>query len=416
MPSPGHLYPLAGLADELQGRGHQVFFVGLPSMAEAVRELGFDTLVYGARDFSPQQWRARFQELGRLEGPPAMAAALELTSRTTDLLLSEGPTLCPWESVDLLVVDQLEYAGATLAQWLGRPYVTVCCSLMRNPEPGVPGYAGGAFPTTQADEAEAARLGEVVRPYLQHLNEHRQQRGLPEFSYAAIWSQLAQISQQPVEFEYPRRQLAECFHFTAPWSRPHRRPAATWVGPVLGVRPCLYLTLGTLQSRQTALIQECLEAIRDLSLQMVVSLGGAPVEEFDLLVPANARVFSSVPQLTLLKEVDLALIHGGLNTTLECLQAGVPMVVLPLAHDQPGVASRVSWTGTGKVLPRGERDAPRVREAVREVLQDPDYRHRCQRFGQLLAQRDGAAMAADVVEQVLASGGPVLRGQEGPVL
>jgi hypothetical protein len=31
------------------------------------------------------------------------------------------------------------------------------------------------------------------------------------------YSQLAQISQQPAEFEFPRQHLPQCFHFTGPY-------------------------------------------------------------------------------------------------------------------------------------------------------------------------------------------------------
>jgi UDP:flavonoid glycosyltransferase YjiC (YdhE family) len=40
-----------------------------------------------------------------------------------------------------------------------------------------------------------------------------------------------------------------------------------------------------------------------------------------------------------------------LNTALESLACGVPMVVLPVTYDQPGVGARVEWAGVGRSIP-----------------------------------------------------------------
>ena len=46
-------------------------------------------------------------------------------------------------------------------------------------------------------------------------------------------------------------------------------------------------------------------------------------------------------------------------TVLEALAQGVPLVAIPITNDQPAVAARIAWSGTGSVLPlkrlRGDR-------------------------------------------------------------
>jgi zeaxanthin glucosyltransferase len=46
-------------------------------------------------------------------------------------------------------------------------------------------------------------------------------------------------------------------------------------------------------------------------------------------IPANTIVVRSAPQIDLLKRAALCITHAGLNTTLESLAHGVPMVAIP---------------------------------------------------------------------------------------
>lgn len=45
--------------------------------------------------------------------------------------------------------------------------------------------------------------------------------------------------------------------------------------------------------------------------------------------------------MEVVKRAAAVITHAGLNTVLESLAAGVPLVTLPLGNDQPGVAARV---------------------------------------------------------------------------
>jgi len=48
-------------------------------------------------------------------------------------------------------------------------------------------------------------------------------------------------------------------------------------------------------------------------------------------------VVEFAPQLELLKRAALCITHAGLNTALECLSNGLPMVAIPITNDQPGL-------------------------------------------------------------------------------
>jgi len=86
---------------------------------------------------------------------------------------------------------------------------------------------------------------------------------------------------------------------------------------------------------------------------------------------------------------------------MRALLNGVPMVIIPgLAGDQPFVAAAVQEFGAGLALP-GDADAAAMREAAREVLSNPSYREQARRRSLALADREGAAVAAEAVETLL---------------
>jgi UDP:flavonoid glycosyltransferase YjiC (YdhE family) len=90
-----------------------------------------------------------------------------------------------------------------------------------------------------------------------------------------------------------------------------------------------------------------------------------------------------------------------LNTALECLAEGVPMVAIPVTNDQPGVAARIVQTGVGAMVPLNRLSANRLREAVVRVMNDTAFRARAQRISEAIRGRNALSDAADHVELAL---------------
>jgi MGT family glycosyltransferase len=146
------------------------------------------------------------------------------------------------------------------------------------------------------------------------------------------------------------------------------------------------------------------EACAGLDLQLVISLGGGQDPALLRDLPGEPIVVGYAPQLELIQRSALTISHGGLNTALESLAQGVPMVVLPVAYDQPGVGARVEWSGVGRSIPVGRLTVDRLRDAVRSVLGDPAYRGRAGRLRSSIEAADGLDQAADLIEAAFATG------------
>jgi zeaxanthin glucosyltransferase len=115
-------------------------------------------------------------------------------------------------------------------------------------------------------------------------------------------------------------------------------------------------------------------------------------------------VVKYAPQLEIVKRAAAVITHAGLNTTLESLAEGVPLVCIPLGNDQPGVAARVAARGACVVVPRRKLNAKRLRSAVRAVLKDEQYRCAARETQAAILRVDGLQRAADIIEHALKIG------------
>ena len=415
MPLLGHLNPFSTLARELIRRGHQITFFHVPDFAELVRSRGFDFEPFGERDYPAGTFAERYREMSRLDGLPASRAGLDiLTSQAEALFTTARPTI-EKAKLDLWIVDHMDYAASTLAACMQAPFVSVIVGLMRHHEDGVPGFSGELYTDDPVALERDRRFNEALlatsKPFRDFVGAWRQKEGFGPFSFESLWSGLAQITQEPAEFEFPRRNLPAYFHFTGPFARRSDRPPTPFPWEKLNGKPLVYVCFGTTQNRNRHLYDAVAEVTGKLDAQVVLSLGGATMLKLPGKLPGNLLVVPFAPQLEILTKVVLMITHAGMNSTLESLAAGVPMVAVPIAHDQHGVAARIEWTGTGVRVPPSECEPTRLRNAVETVLGNTSFRESARRFQRIIEEVNGLARAADIIEHVASTGRPVLRGE-----
>jgi MGT family glycosyltransferase len=285
---------------------------------------------------------------------------------------------------------------------------------MMNSEPAIPPMV---TPWSYRDTWPARfrnRLGnflfrKAIRSVPILVNQHRKRWNLPAYRVQEdAFSRLAQIAQVPREFDFPRRNLPDTFHYTGPLHASESRAEVPFPFDRLTGQPLIYASLGTLQNRLGYLFQTIVDACRGLDAQLVLSMGGGHAGTLQN-VPASAIVVEFAPQLELLKRADLTITHAGMNTTMESLSQGVPMVCLPVTNDQPAVAARVAWTGSGLVVPLKQLSKARLSEAVTTVLNQQSFLERARELQSAILRAGGLSRAADIVESAVLTGQPVAR-------
>ncbi|MEL6262528.1 MAG: nucleotide disphospho-sugar-binding domain-containing protein, partial [Cyanobacteria bacterium J06626_6] len=339
---------------------------------------------------------------------------VNLLSKSANVLLRYAPAVLKEIGVDALLVDQVSSEGGTVADYLGLPFISICSAIALNREQNIPPYVTSWKYSPTRWGRFRNRLGykafdRVVKPITTTINDYRQLRGLPAIANSSErYSRLAQISQQPAELEFPREALPQCFHFTGPYHTPIGREIPEFPYNQLTGKPLIYASLGTIQNRLIGVFQQIAEACHDLDIQLIISLGGSAKPGALPVLAGSPLVVEYAPQLDLLKKAALAITHGGMNTVLECLSNGVPIVAIPIANDQPGIASRVVWAGCGEAIPIKRISVTKLQTAIFKVLEDATYKENAVKLQSAIHRAGGVKRAIDIVEQVIATRQPVL--------
>ncbi|GLW71927.1 glycosyl transferase [Kitasatospora phosalacinea] len=301
-------------------------------------------------------------------------------------------TLKPLDAVvrefrpDALLVDQHTPAGALVAHRYGLPWATL---------------APGAM--------------ELGRPY----------RHLPrvEAWTAGLLAGLWERAHLPAgEFTDPRcsPHLVLATSGRALLGELPELPQLALVGPVLTARPAdrsfpwerlaagrrtVLVTVGTMSDAVGAdFLHRTVAALALLAGEGVQAVVAAPRGALPAALPDSVLVVDRAPVLELLSggRLDAVLCHGGMNTVVESLAHGVPVLAAPIRNDQPFVAQRVARAGAGLRVPFARVGPPVIAERLRRVLDDPSHRAAAELIGRQLLSGGGASVAADRMAELVA--------------
>ena len=309
---------------------------------------------------------------------------------------------------ELVLSDQLAFGASLALRALGVPYTAFLpghpCQL---PPPGhVFGYPARR-PEGFAEEHELARLRALCdrasRVFTRRFNET-----LLELAPDA----------QPLESAFaataPRGTLV---NYPAGLAGSRVAPGATLVGPCVrdesgdpGLdalerrRPRAYVALGSFLSARSDVLRTIADALRCADLGAVVASGVTAPADLGPL-PEGSIVRPYLPQVAALRACDVAICHGGNNTAMEALTAGVPVVALPFSTDQFAVAADLVDAGLGAALDPNRASAHDLAAAVRLAL-SPATTRRAAAIGRALRRAPGHERAARLLLRTAARGHP----------
>ena len=405
-PGTGHLYPMTALARRLEEHGHKVVIFGIADSAAAVRAAGIEFVQIGTEDYPLGTLRTLDQKLSELKGLATFRFTVERVKNTTKMVLRDGPRAVREAGCEALLVDEADMGG-NVAEHLGLPFVSLAFfpPLMQTDRipPFCFGWKAGQDVFSRVRNNLGLRLlSRVAWPIFAVVNRQRVAWGLKPLRRSTDGlSTLAQIAQMPRGLEFAAAPQPKNLHYTGPWVDPRQRPAIAFPWERLDGRPLVYASLGTLQNGAETPFRVIAEACDQIDVQLVLSLGGGMEPERLGQLPGDPVVVRYAPQLDLIKRSAAIITHAGLNTVLETLAEGVPMVALPQGNDQPGVAARVAASGAGVVLPRRKATVPAVRAALRKVLEDGRYREAARSLQTQVKAVDGLGCATELIEEAL---------------
>ena len=416
----GHLLPAGNLGGELQRRGHEVTVVARGNAASLVHQLDLPLRELSDEGLPNQRvsrLRWFFAQLLRKGWIVRIEKGL---CWKAEQVLRQAPDILRELRTECVLVDQDVLAGGTVAERLKLPYVTLSSALLWNEEPGMPPHYMGWLPRRGIIGKLRNHIGYAawqthLRPPLEVINRYRRSWQLPPLRrFGDTLSSYAQLSQMCVELDFLRHRLSPCCHYIG--SLAATRPnTVDFPWQKLDGRPLIYVSLGTMPgSENISAYRKIAVACAGIEAQLVLGLGkwrpqsGTVADELGQL-PGDPILVGFAPQLALLDRASLLIGHAGLNSVLEALIHGVPMLLLPRFADQPGMAARVVHAGAGLRASYTKFTAEQLRPMVQRLLGDNKFRQRATALGRALMAAGGAIRAADIVEQVLETGLPVTR-------
>lgn len=404
-----HFNALEAIAVELIDRGHQVTFFHRIDARAYLRDprIGFHAL--GAQSH-PAGSLAESVRRAANPGPLGIRGVIDDMARTTDMLCRELPSAIHALGIDAMLADQMEAAGALVADSAGMPFISIACALPVNREPGIP-LPVMPFKYATTEQARQMYQGSarvydwIMGPHSKVVAQWAETFGLsPRSMLHECVSTLAQVSQTVAAYDFPRNELPANFHHVGPLRTRKTTQVTSAMPPVAADRPFIFASLGTLQGQRFSVFKRIAKACRKLDAQLLVAhCGGLDAVQERALVKAGATwVTDFAPQATVLARADAVVSHAGLNTVMDAIVARTPILALPVAFDQPGAASRICHADIGLCGSARLSSPATLARMLDQLLTDSRFTAPLDALAIAVEQAGGAPRAADIIEQALA--------------
>lgn len=403
--SSGDVHPLLGLALALRERGQRVTFFVSGWFSDLLRRTGLEFVELGTQDEfvelarHPDLWHPRrsFAYMCRVVLPRFM--------REQYALIAER--YVPGET---LVLTNFFGFGARLAQEkLGVPVVTIHCQpaalWSEYASPSLPGLAWPAWAPRWLKRfvwwgAETWFLDPAAWP---ETNRFRAELGLPPGRKITSWWNSPECVLclfpewfAPRQPDWPAQVVLTQFPL---WDEDTVQSPQPELEEFLAAGPPpIVFTPGSANLQAWSFFQAAVEACRLLDRRGLL-LSRFP-EQVPTDLPASVRHFTYVPFTRLLPKTAALVHHGGIGTTAQGLRAGLPQLVMPLAHDQPDNATRLRRLGVGAALAPSAFRGPAVARELRQLLTAPAVRQACDQAAARFRGVDPLTEACAAVERL----------------
>ena len=409
MPFAGHVRPMTAIAAALLERGHEVTAYTGAQYADAFDTLGCEVVQWAdAQDFDERDIADTFPNTGRPGVRGVLANVRELFIGTAPGQVEDIVAAHARHPFDAIVGDVMAIGSGLAAEVLHLPWATISLVPLTMPSrdlppPGMALQPGQHLVGKLRDRLLRALMPAASASIDRAFGAARERVGLPSGRplSEALYSPALVIATGSPLLEYPRSDLPASVQFVG-----LLRPVAAALGPrplwaatlADEPRPVVFVTQGTFDIDPEDLLVPALDGLAHDPVRVIGTTAGEPVEAH---VPANARLVDFVPFADVVPHASVGVTNGGWGGVLEMLSLGVPLVVAGGTLDKPEIAARVAWSGAGLDLRTGTPRPIKVRNAVRRVTREPEFRERAQLIAAEFATLGGAERAARLIEERL---------------
>ncbi len=396
--SSGDVFPMLGLAKELQRRGHKVTLATNDHFEEASRSNGVAFEPIGTKEEfektirNPDLWKPNkaFVHVFR--------SLMPVVRRQYELIESLH------RQGSVVTMSNCLAIGARMAQEkLGVPNVTVhlqpAVLWSRFDPPTLPNVFGPRWLRNVLYRI-GCRL--VVNPVaLPFINQWRSElnlspiQSLPEWWHSP-WLVLCMFPEwfAPRQTDWPQNLVQTDFPMWNDQSGAALGPELTQF--LRAGDPPVAFAAGTGNIHGAPFFRAAAEACQQAGLRAVLLTKFR--EQLPESLPNSVLHVPYVPLNDLLPHCSALVHHGGVGTMSQAFAAGIPQLIMPLAHDQFDNAARVRRHGCGDSLVPARFTGPRVAQVLRRLTGSDEVRTAAKNVAIRMKSHHGIAAAVDAIE------------------
>jgi len=400
-PLQGHINPMSAIAFGLKSKKIVIKFIGVADMIDYLD--GFDLIPMGTEVFPKGSIKTITDKMAKRKGMRmGRAWQSRFTNKWADVVCRELPQIIEREKIDFIVCDQLEPAVALVADYLKIPFVTICNAMaivMDLTYP--PFFTSWDYKITKTRLHINRGFYQVADFILKRdsrvLEKWRKEWGMEErigMNRYFANSKLAILSQQTKSLEFPLTEINKDWFYCGPFRNSRFAP---YILPDLPKddKINVYISLGSIQGSRFKLFKKCIQACNALGLRAIVVHAGLLKAEQIKELEKDALVFDYVKQPDIFQYCKILISHCGLNTALDALSYGRPIIAIPMGIEQGAIATKLKRIGCAVVVKNPKKK--NLQKALSEILSKPEYEQNYELVKQEIEASGGAEKAIDVI-------------------
>ncbi len=381
-PAHGHINPTLGLVEELVRRGEKVVYFTTEEFRDKIQKKGAEVRTY--RKINTSQ---NFEKHGSIFN---LAADVSSTAKK---IIPDILDKIKGEKFDYVIHDAMFGAGKQISEILGVPSICGCAAF---------------GPSETVKRILSGSKFNMFKTLIKGIP------GLIEFKKNSKYLEKIYNIKYPGVFQTIFNKGDLNIIFTSEYFQPDSDAldqSFKFVGPIITDRAelpdfpfeslkghnVIFISMGTVFNNTLDFYKKCFVAFKDENVKVVLSVGSIiPITAIGE-IPKNFIVRKYVPQLELLKYVNIFITHGGMNSVSEGLYNNIPLIVIPQFADQPAVAARVKELGAGVILNKENINPEILRQAVQEIFRYPSFAENSKKIGHSLRNAGGKKKAVDEI-------------------
>ena len=358
MGAMGHVLAALPFCGELKKMGHRVSFFTAEFLREQVEAFGVD--FYPVESPLNKGGKGDKNALDNLLAELPMRFLNEGACGVKDII-----KVLENDKPDLIVNDKMAVAGRLAASYLNVPIILFFTSFAANevfnetlqwPE-GIEETPARKEALKLAEDLQKQYGGKLLTPYEIFAS-------YTDYNIVTVDKRF-----QPCAETFPD----DKFFFAGPQVA-QRAGEADWEGPNNG-KKTVYASLGTVFNNQPWFWPLLFEAVKDLDINMICSIGSMMKPEDLGEIPENVALYPFLPQLKVLQCIDGFVSHAGIGSIMEATWFGVPTLDIPQMGDQFDTAKKVAELGIGTgIFSREEITSEKLHAGILDILENPKYR------------------------------------------